>query len=599
MRPSRYLQIFAIIAICTLGWQTANAQYFGRNKVEYEGGRYSIYAVASKKVLSGSSPSNPLSELRPAVLPPQDRSGEEWLALKADPNFGLPSPDTLKVEPYHSKLSLDYIGQPYLAVGADRYGTYVAGGASLFWSDMLGNDHLATALQATGSLKEIAALVGYQNRRHRWNWGAVVQQVPYRTGGFSSGLEAVSGDTLYVEQNYLLRQTNRQISGIAAYPFSQVRRVEFSVGYSRLSFHEELKTRATSLLTGLVVIDTTMTLPSPKPLNFVQTNAAWVYDNSFFGATSPILGKRYRFEISPTLGSLSYVGALADYRRYFMPVRPFLNAAGVALGAGRGRHKPAANPNHPKRGAKTMRSLTHSILLAGVALLLGARPLPAQTHASQLKALVADELGRYYETPFQISVEQPAKVIIKGTVPTYWDKLNVFGIVARVPGVREISNLLEVDTKMLPDDVIKANIKEGLALNRSIEEPDKIKVTVNNGEVVLRGTVNFRREATLAEDLASWQPGVRGVTSEIEVLPLRKALSDQDLTATLSDIIARFFPLEAKSVQVHVQNGQATLTGTVTRLWARYEIEKEAKRVRGVLSVDNRIQVATEFSATK
>lgn len=246
-----------------------------------------------------------------------------------------------------------------------------------------------------------------------------------------------------------------------------------------------------------------------------------------------------------------------------------------------------------------MRSLTHSILLAGVALLLGARPLPAQTHASQLKALVADELGRYYETPFQISVEQPAKVIIKGTVPTYWDKLNVFGIVARVPGVREISNLLEVDTKMLPDDVIKANIKEGLALNRSIEEPDKIKVTVNNGEVVLRGTVNFRREATLAEDLASWQPGVRGVTSEIEVLPLRKALSDQDLTATLSDIIARFFPLEAKSVQVHVQNGQATLTGTVTRLWARYEIEKEAKRVRGVLSVDNRIQVATEFSATK
>jgi outer membrane protein assembly factor BamA len=48
-----------------------------------------------------------------------------------------------------------------------------------------------------------------------------------------------------------------------------------------------------------------------------------VYDNSFFGATGPILGQRYRLEVSPTFGSLDFVGALADYRRYIMPVRPF------------------------------------------------------------------------------------------------------------------------------------------------------------------------------------------------------------------------------------------------------------------------------------
>ena len=52
-------------------------------------------------------------------------------------------------------------------------------------------------------------------------------------------------------------------------------------------------------------------------------------------------------------------------------------------------------------------------------------------------------------------------------------------------------------------------------------------------------------------------------------------------------------------MQVQVQNGRVTLTGTVTRLWARYEIEKEVKRVRGVRSVDNRIQIVTELSATK
>jgi outer membrane protein assembly factor BamA len=56
-------------------------------------------------------------------------------------------------------------------------------------------------------------------------------------------------------------------------------------------------------------------------------SAALVFDNSFFGATSPILGQRYRLEVSPTIGSLNYVGVLADYRKYVMPVRPFTFAA--------------------------------------------------------------------------------------------------------------------------------------------------------------------------------------------------------------------------------------------------------------------------------
>jgi len=42
-----------------------------------------------------------------------------------------------------------------------------------------------------------------------------------------------------------------------------------------------------------------------------------------FGATSPLLGERYRLEVSPTFGELRFTGILADYRRYFMPARPW------------------------------------------------------------------------------------------------------------------------------------------------------------------------------------------------------------------------------------------------------------------------------------
>ena len=50
-------------------------------------------------------------------------------------------------------------------------------------------------------------------------------------------------------------------------------------------------------------------------------------DNSLFGATGPILGQRYRLELSPTFGSINYMGTLVDFRRYFMPERPFTIAA--------------------------------------------------------------------------------------------------------------------------------------------------------------------------------------------------------------------------------------------------------------------------------
>jgi hypothetical protein len=62
-------------------------------------------------------------------------------------------------------------------------------------------------------------------------------------------------------------------------------------------------------------------LPAGEALNFFQTSIAYVGDYSFFGIGSPARGKRFRFEVEPTLGSLTYLTATADYRHYFF-LRP-------------------------------------------------------------------------------------------------------------------------------------------------------------------------------------------------------------------------------------------------------------------------------------
>jgi outer membrane protein assembly factor BamA len=56
-------------------------------------------------------------------------------------------------------------------------------------------------------------------------------------------------------------------------------------------------------------------------------SAALVSDTTSFGATSPILGERYRLQVSPTFGTVRFSSVVADYRRYFMPVSFYTLAA--------------------------------------------------------------------------------------------------------------------------------------------------------------------------------------------------------------------------------------------------------------------------------
>jgi outer membrane protein assembly factor BamA len=102
-----------------------------------------------------------------------------------------------------------------------------------------------------------------------------------------------------------------------------VQRIDLQAGYSNISFDRELRTKGFSLATGEEVFEDNQDLPTSSALNLGVGTLALVYDNSFYGATSPILGQRYRLEVSPTVGSLNFVGVLADYRRYFMPKRPY------------------------------------------------------------------------------------------------------------------------------------------------------------------------------------------------------------------------------------------------------------------------------------
>jgi hypothetical protein len=314
----------------------------------YADGKYSIHVLEQAAIGearttgvaagAGTAATMPAGQLTPAdagVLPPRDRRTSEVASLLENPTFGLPAPTTYETEDYKARLSLEGVAQPTVAVGASRFGAALGGGVGFQFGDLLGDHTLITAVQLQSgiagsfSLKDTAAQAVYYNASNRWNWGVFGAQNPYLSGGFQSGLALVNNEPAEVQQTIVFRQTEQSAGGLVAYPFNRAQRIEFQGGITRLTFDQIVQTQAYSLNTDQLLIDDSTTTELQAPLTLGTTSAAIVFDTSNFGATSPVAGTRYRFEASPTFGTIQYTGLLADYRRYFMPVNFYTIATRV------------------------------------------------------------------------------------------------------------------------------------------------------------------------------------------------------------------------------------------------------------------------------
>lgn len=220
---------------------------------------------------------------------------------------------------YEPSLALDYVGQPSFGVGADQFGGFVGGGASAFFSDMLGNQILGVAVQAQGTVQDIGGQVVYADVGNRWNWGVNAGRIPYLLLFQRYGVEDF-GDGSAVPFVSQLRQRVFETSagGSVAYPLSMTRRLEFGLGFRRYSFGVE-EDRYYLDPFGRIIQAERVQLDEfePEPLNFGEASLAFIGDNSFFGFVSPIRGGRYRFGLDATAGTETFVTAIADWRRYF------------------------------------------------------------------------------------------------------------------------------------------------------------------------------------------------------------------------------------------------------------------------------------------
>jgi len=280
---------------------------------------FHIYSLQAGEADAGGETIAVSSSPQPGrLLPPAAPSRSSRVAsYLADPIVGLAPTGTYLVEnavAYDASLSLDYLGQPTIGVGTDRFGNYAAGGASAFFSDMLGNRTLGVMVLAQGTFKDIGGQVFYVNKAKRLNWGVNGGRIPYLQG---YAFQSFNPDGTQTITEVIQRIYVNQASLMGAYPFSTTRRVEGNIGVQRYSY--DLEQRVSIFSGGFYLGSQVTSLPSRPAINLASASIALVGDNSNIAYTSPVSGGRYRLEVGQSVGTLNFTSLVLDVRRYFSP----------------------------------------------------------------------------------------------------------------------------------------------------------------------------------------------------------------------------------------------------------------------------------------
>src|SRR4029079_1610409 len=188
------------------------------------------------------------------------------------------------------------------------------GGTTVIMSDMLGNNRLAFSGEVNGRISEARLFVGYTNLANRWQYSSGMSQVPYYFLAVDSLSQGASPDQS-IEHQEIATYVQRQAFAVTAYPLNRFTRFEFGAGFNNIDRSRWFVNR--KIFNGSEAsaysVDSTRRDPA---LNYLDGQLALVSDNTLFGYTGPLMGRRYRLQVTPVVGSLNWVEYLLDYRRY-------------------------------------------------------------------------------------------------------------------------------------------------------------------------------------------------------------------------------------------------------------------------------------------
>jgi len=210
------------------------------------------------------------------------------------------------------------------------------------------------------------------------------------------------------------------------------------------------------------------------------------------------------------------------------------------------------------------------------------------------------------------------RVTLHGSVPTAAEKARAQEVASKIDGAREVRNLLQVvpprqEAKLeRSDSQLKKDVKAGLKADPALTDSSIDVKSVNAGVVLLSGKARTLSDSYRAIAITAAIPGVRRVASEIEspdtladaelwrdgtfdaAVYEKSAAGDRWITTAAKMRLIASSETPGFDINVDTRNGIVTLFGMVASSDVKQAAETEVRKVGGVKSVVNDLQIVAE-----
>lgn len=216
----------------------------------------------------------------------------------------------------------------------------------------------------------------------------------------------------------------------------------------------------------------------------------------------------------------------------------------------------------------------------------GVRSTGWRPTADEVARAVEEELLIDPAVPFDsVDVEVADGVVsLRGRVDNLLSRERAARIARTVRGVRAVVNRLEVEpAPPVADPVVAREVRQALAID-PLTAGRLFEVQVDRGVVRLDGEVTSRREGELVGRIVKGVAGVRALDDRLRLDPGARR-SDQEIQRVIDRLFRRDLLLERDAIEVRVDEGRVTLSGTVGSAAEKSRATARAW-VQGVVAVD-------------
>lgn len=192
-----------------------------------------------------------------------------------------------------------------------------------------------------------------------------------------------------------------------------------------------------------------------------------------------------------------------------------------------------------------------------------------------------------------VTTDAEGVVTLDGTVPSYTERKRAELDAHMIRGVTSVDNRLLVTApgNVIPacDEELAVRIRNMLSWATSLDT-SRVHVAVEEGTVMLTGSVDSYWQRVRAGDVAGGFSGVTHVDNRLAVAP-SASITDHDIERDIRRSLDRDAVIDARGIEVGVSGGIATLSGTVPDYRSFKSAHDIANYTRGVIGVDNRLLI--------